>query len=160
MNGSRSTPRTLIGLFGAVAILVAACGSASTSPAASTAASTAPAASAPAAAAESVAPTATPIIVTPEPVAAGPGPNGGKVVRWFIGLGAGTQPQHLKPEADWVKAYNDSQKDVYIILEIVDNSIAAAQLKTESPDLHDFIETGTAGHAGLETPQLMQIMVR
>ena len=100
MNGSDRTPRTLIGLFGAVAILVAACGSASTSPAASTAASTAPAASASAAAAESVAPTATPIIVTPEPVAAGPGPNGGKVVRWFIGLGAGTQPPDLKPEAD------------------------------------------------------------
>jgi multiple sugar transport system substrate-binding protein len=110
---------------------VAACGSTATSPAASTAASTAPAASASAAAAESVGPTPTPVIVTPEPVAAGPGPNGGKVVRWFIGLGAGTQPQHLKPEADWVKSYNDSQKDVYIILEIVDNSIAAAQLKTE-----------------------------
>ena len=28
----------------------------------------------------------------PRAVAAGPGPNGGTVVRWFVGLGAGTQP--------------------------------------------------------------------
>src|SRR4029077_21011682 len=102
-------------------------------------ASTAPSAAASAAAASAAAPSAaaaaTPlpeeslVIVTPEPVAA-VGPNGGQVVRWFIGLGAGTQPQHLKPEADWVKKFNDSQKDVYLVTEIVDNSIAAASLKT------------------------------
>ena len=43
---------------------------------------------------------------------------------------------------------------------ILFDNLTAAQLRTESPDLHDFIETGTAGHAGLEAPQLMQIMVR
>jgi multiple sugar transport system substrate-binding protein len=129
MLQTRSGPRALIALVGVVALVVAACGG--------TTASTAPSAAAPSAAAPSAAAAATPlpspsvVIVTPEPVAAGPGPNGGVVVRWFIGLGAGTQPQHLGPEADWVKSYNDSQKDVYIILEIVDNSIAAAQLKTE-----------------------------
>ena len=132
MNRSRFGPRTLIALMGIVALVVSACGSSTTSPSA--------AASASAAAGETTAPTPTPVIVTPEPLPAGPGPNGGTVVRWFVGLGAGTQPAHLGPEKAWVDAYNAKQKDVYISLEIVDNSIAGGQLKTmiaggNSPDI-------------------------
>ena len=70
-------------------------------------------------------------IVTPAPVITGPGPNGGVVVRWFIGLGAGTQPAQIGPEQAFITAYNASQKDVYIQYEIVDNTQAATILKTE-----------------------------
>jgi len=75
--------------------------------------------------------TPTPVIITPAPLAAGPGPNGGTVVRWFIGLGAGTQPAQIGPEQAFAAAYNKSQKDVYLSLEIVDNTQAANLLKTE-----------------------------
>ena len=71
------------------------------------------------------------VLITPAPIAAGPGPNGGTVVRWFIGLGAGTQPAQIGPEQTFITAYNASQKDVYIQYEIVDNTQAANILKTE-----------------------------
>jgi multiple sugar transport system substrate-binding protein len=125
MNRSRSSPR-ILALLGIVAILAAACGNASSS--------TSPSASAAASAAPSATPAGTPEptpIVTPPPVITGPGPNGGVVVRWFIGLGAGTQPAQIGPEQAFITAYNASQKDVYIQYEIVDNTQAATILKTE-----------------------------
>jgi multiple sugar transport system substrate-binding protein len=118
----------LIALLGVVAILAAACGSASSSPATS---------AAPSAAAEApsvVAATPSPSLaaVTPAPLPANaPGPNGGVVVSWFVGLGAGGQPQQLAAEADFVNAFNASQMDVYISLEIYNNNVAASILKTQ-----------------------------
>ena len=77
-------------------------------------------------------PSPSPVLITPPPIAAGPGPNGGTVVRWFIGLGAGTQPAADRARSRRSStAYNASQKDVYISLEIVDNTQAANILKTE-----------------------------
>jgi multiple sugar transport system substrate-binding protein len=70
-------------------------------------------------------------IITPEPLPAGPGPNGGVVVHWFIGLGAGTQPAQIGPEQAFAAAYNAAQKDVYLSLLIVDNTQAANILKTQ-----------------------------
>jgi multiple sugar transport system substrate-binding protein len=129
MKPSRSGPRALMVLAGVVAILASACGGATTSSAPSAAVTSA----APSVAAASSAPlpSASVTIVTPAPLPAGPGPNGGVVVRWFIGLGAGTQPAHLGPEQAWITKYNTSQKDVYISVEIVDNSLAGSILKTE-----------------------------
>jgi multiple sugar transport system substrate-binding protein len=96
-----------------------------------TAASPAPASSAPAASeAAAASPTAAPA-VTAEPLPQGPGPNGGVVVRWFVGLGAGGQPQQLQAESEFVNAFNASQKDVYIALEIYNNNVAANILKTQ-----------------------------
>jgi multiple sugar transport system substrate-binding protein len=69
-------------------------------------------------------------IVTPLP-AGQPGPNGGTVVTWFIGLGAGTQPVNIPIEQAFADAYNASQSDVYLSLNIVPNTNAAAVLKTE-----------------------------
>jgi multiple sugar transport system substrate-binding protein len=115
-------------LLGLIAIVASACGSSSTSPSAAASAAAAPSAAAASAAA---APTATPLIVTPAPLAAGPGPNGGTVVRWFIGLGAGTQPAQIGPEQKFITDYNASQKDIYIQYEIVDNTQASTILKTE-----------------------------
>ena len=40
-------------------------------------------------------------------------------------------PSTSRPEKAWVDSYNASQKDVYLSLEIVDNSIAAGNLKTQ-----------------------------
>jgi multiple sugar transport system substrate-binding protein len=115
----------LIGLLGVVAIVASACGSTATSPA--VAPSAAPASEAPSAAAVTPAPA-----ITPAPLPANaPGPNGGVVVSWFVGLGAGGQPQQLQAEADFVNAYNASQKDVYISLEIYNNNVAANILKTQ-----------------------------
>jgi multiple sugar transport system substrate-binding protein len=71
------------------------------------------------------------VIVTPEPLAVGPGPNGGKVVRWFIGLGAGTQPQQIAPELKFATDYNNSQKEVYLSTEIYDNKVAKDILQTQ-----------------------------
>jgi multiple sugar transport system substrate-binding protein len=122
MNRSRSSPRMLIAIAGIVAILASACGSTTTS----TSPSSAPAPTATAAAT----PVSTPIVTAP-PVITGPGPNGGVVVRWFIGLGAGTQPAQIGPEQAFITAYNASQTDVYIQYEIVDNTQAATILKTE-----------------------------
>jgi multiple sugar transport system substrate-binding protein len=122
MSRPRSVPRVLITLLGAIALIATACGpSATPSPTASAAAQATP----------TPAPTATPLLITPEPIAAGPGPNGGVVVRWFIGLGAGTQPAQIGPEQAFAAAYNASQKDVYLSLEIVDNTQASNILKTE-----------------------------
>jgi multiple sugar transport system substrate-binding protein len=119
MNRSRSGPRHLLAFVGIVAILAAACGSATSS---------APASTAPSAAA----PSQSLVAVTPEPIAADqPGPNGGVVVRWFVGLGTGGQPQQLEAERKVVDDYNNSQKDVYISLEIYDNKVAPGILKTQ-----------------------------
>jgi multiple sugar transport system substrate-binding protein len=122
MNSSRSGPRALIALMAIAAIVVTACGG--------TTSSTAPsaAASASAGAVETATP---PPAVTPPPISADqPGPNGGVVVSWFVGLGAGGQPQQLQAESQFVNDFNASQKDVYIALEIQNNNVAANILKT------------------------------
>jgi multiple sugar transport system substrate-binding protein len=127
----RSGPRSLLAVFAALGVLGAACNSAAPSTSPTAGATTAVA----------TPPPSQPLVnITPEPIAAGPGPNGGQVVRWFIGLGAGTQPAQITPEQAFATAYNASQKDVYLSLEIVDNTQASSILKTElssgnAPDL-------------------------
>jgi multiple sugar transport system substrate-binding protein len=127
MHRTRSSPRALGSLLITVGILATACGTQATASPATSAAPTTAAATA----ANTPIPSPSTVLITPAPIAAGPGPNGGVVVRWFIGLGAGTQPAHLGPEQAWITAYNKSQKDVYISVEIVDNSLAGSILKTE-----------------------------
>lgn len=117
----RSAPRQLIALAGVVAILAAACGAAATSSAPSAAPSDA-------AATPSAAPSL--VAVTPEPVGA-VGPNGGKVVRWFIGIGSGGKPEQIAAEQAFAEAFNadPANKDkVYLSVEIYDNKVAADQL--------------------------------
>jgi len=108
-------------LGGVVAILASACGTATPSPSQSVAAPGATASAAPSLAA-----------ITPAPLPPDqPGPNGGVVISWFVGLGAGGQPQQLQAEATFVNTFNSSQKDVYISLEIFNNNVAANILKTQ-----------------------------
>lgn len=53
------------------------------------------------------------------------------VVRWFVGLGSGTQPNQIEAQKTFVKTYNASQNKIYINLEIVPNTNAYDILKTE-----------------------------
>jgi multiple sugar transport system substrate-binding protein len=119
MHQPRSRGSAVFALTAVVALIASACGTATSPSPSQSAAST------------GAAPSASTLLVTPPPIAAGPGPNGGTVVRWFIGLGAGTQPAQIGPEQKFITDYNASQKDVYIQYEIVDNTQAANILKTE-----------------------------
>ncbi|HYH93041.1 MAG TPA: hypothetical protein VD763_07765 [Candidatus Saccharimonadales bacterium] len=127
MSQSRSGPRALLAVAGIIAILAAACSG--------TTASTAPS-SAPAASEAAVAsiPAPTPLVTAAPLDEDEPGPNGGKVIRWFVGLGAGGQPQQIQVQTDFVTAFNNdpANKDkAYISLEIYDNKVAANILKTQ-----------------------------
>jgi multiple sugar transport system substrate-binding protein len=96
----RGTSRVLVLITGFMFVL-GACGTAA-SPAASSAA---PAQSQAAVASA----TAAPAITAPPIDTSAPGPNGGTVVRWFVGLGAGGQPQQLQAESEFVNNFNNSQ---------------------------------------------------
>ena len=121
MYRSRSVPWTMFVLAAMVAIVVAACGG--------TTATQSPSPSVAASAAATVAPTP---LVTPVPVKPDePGPNGGTVVRWFVGLGAGGQPQQIAAQTTVVNDFNNAQKDIYISLEIYDNKVAGNILRTQ-----------------------------
>ena len=124
MNRSRFGPRTLTALLGTVAIVVAACGG--------TTSSTAPSATAAASAATASAAAPSLVAVTPEPITAAVGPNGGKVVRWFIGIGSGGKPEQIAAEQKFAADFNAAHKDkIYLSPEIYDNSVAANQLQIE-----------------------------
>jgi multiple sugar transport system substrate-binding protein len=121
--------RRLAALAASVALITVGCTSSTPSPS-PTAAATEAATAAPTAA-PAVTPSPTPL-VTPPPIDTDqPGPNGGVVVRWFVGLGTGGQPQQIATQQQVVNDFNNSQKDVYISLEIQDNKVAANILKTE-----------------------------
>ena len=64
------------------------------------------------------------VTVTPQPLPdTGPGPNGGTIVRWFIGLGTGGQPQHVAAEQKIAADFNAAQKEVFLSVEIYDLSL-------------------------------------
>ena len=153
MHQIRSGPRTTVAILSLITVIAGAC-NASASPSPSPASSS----SASAAATQTPLPSPSTVNITPPPIAAGPGPNGGTVVRWFIGLGGGTQPAQIGPEQAFITAYNASQKDVYLQYEIVDNTQAASILNTEiaagnAPDI-----IGPVGVEGLNlfTDQLLR----
>jgi multiple sugar transport system substrate-binding protein len=90
---------------------------------------------------------ATPITT---PAASAPA-NKTKVV-WFIGLGAGSQPNQLQAETDFVNNYNDNNKDnIFIAPSIIPNTNATDTLKTQiaagkGPDIVGPV--GIQGRAG------------
>ncbi len=63
------------------------------------------------------------------------------VVRWFVGLGAGTQPPQIPLEQAAVDKFNESQDKIYISLEIIDNRQAFNALATRiaSGDVPDIV---------------------
>ncbi|GAK49935.1 sugar ABC transporter substrate-binding protein [Candidatus Moduliflexus flocculans] len=61
-------------------------------------------------------------------------------VRWFVGLGTGTNEQQLAPQEAVVKKFNESQNDIELSIEIVANAQAFDVLATQiaagnAPDL-------------------------
>jgi ABC-type glycerol-3-phosphate transport system substrate-binding protein len=72
--------------------------------------------------------------VTPTPSMTAPADICGDavVVRWFVGLGSGTQPDQIEAEKAFVNGWNAAHCDsVYINLEIVPNADAYDTLKAE-----------------------------
>jgi multiple sugar transport system substrate-binding protein len=91
------------------------------------------------------APAATPTL-TPYPIAEC---QAGKTcIRWFVGLGTGTDPVQISAEEAVVKDFNASQDKIQLILEIVPYNSAQATISTEiasgnAPDV-----VGPVGWAG------------
>lgn len=52
-------------------------------------------------------------------------------VRWFVGLGTGTDGGQIDRQEAVVDAFNDSQSDIELVLEVVDNSVSTEVLATQ-----------------------------
>ncbi|MEM9131520.1 MAG: extracellular solute-binding protein [Actinomycetota bacterium] len=52
-------------------------------------------------------------------------------VRWFVGLGTGAQEEQIERQDAVVDAFNDSQGDIELVVEYIDNSTAADVLATQ-----------------------------
>jgi multiple sugar transport system substrate-binding protein len=113
-----STRRRVL-IFGALTMVLAACSGGETSE--DTTASTAPAdTTATTQAAESTE-------TTPAPEASGDRTQ----VRWFIGIGAGGQPEQRDAQLAVVEAFNASQDEIELVAEIVENDVAYDTLATQ-----------------------------
>src|SRR5689334_21577353 len=145
--------RLLAGLV-ALGLLLAACGGTTppaANPSAAPAATTAPApttapvpttaaaeaptaaAEAPTAAAEAATaapePSPTPIVIV-DPNAVKADPNKTQI-RWFVGLGTGTDPEQLPIEQKIVEDFNASHPNIQLILEVITYNAARDTLSTE-----------------------------
>ena len=126
MDGKRGLfrarmPRALVSIV-ALGLVLSACNAAapSTNPASAPASQVA------------VAPSASVLTITPPPLPdTGPGPNGGTIVRWFIGLGTGGQPQQVAAEQQVANDFNAAQSEIFLSVEIYDNKVAGNILKTQ-----------------------------
>lgn len=52
-------------------------------------------------------------------------------VRWFVGLGAGSDEGTFEPQQAFVERFNASQDEIELVLEIVDNDVAYDTLATQ-----------------------------
>jgi len=101
----------LVSLLLTASMILAACGTATT--------------------AAPVAPAAPEATKAPEAPAAPAAPEGKPVVRWYIGLGTGTDPVQLKAELSVVDDFNKSQDEIILIAEVVPYDSAKDTLSTE-----------------------------
>jgi len=91
---------------------------------------------------------------TPTPVAVdtfNPAAAGGKtVVKWYVGLGTGTNPAQVETQRKVVDAFNASHPNIYLALQIVDNRVASTTLATQiaAGNVPDIVgPVGTVGRA-------------
>lgn len=89
--------------------------------------------------------------VEEEAPAAEEAPAGKTQVRWFVGLGAGTDEGAIPLEEAFVEAYNASQDEIELVIEIVDADNASDTLATQiaagnAPDI-----VGPVGIKGRDT---------
>ena len=101
-----------------ISLIAAACGGATPS--------AAPSAAAPSASAN--------VAITPEPVPTAEGgltADGKVLIRWFVGLGTGAQPDQIADEQAVVAEFNESQDKIVLSLEIYQNTTAYDILSTQ-----------------------------
>lgn len=143
---SRRSRRSVTALGLAALITLAACSSDSDTPKAATSpTATSPTAAASSAEASSVAPSSAEVSVAPssaEASSTAPAPATGEkaTVNWFVGLGTGADQGQPAKQQKVVDAFNASQSDVTLKMQIVANVNAGKQLATlisggKSPDL-------------------------
>ena len=108
----------LISLLVLASLLLAACGGAAPTEAPAPAATEAPAAAAA---------TDTPVPEEPEPEAMGEQVQ----IRWYVGLGAGSDEPTFDAQKQFVADFNASQDKIELVLEIVDNNVAYDTLATQ-----------------------------
>lgn len=84
------------------------------------------------------------------------GASGDKVtVRWYVGLGAGGQPEQEAVQREVVEEFNNSQDEIELVLEIVENDVAYETLATQiasgnAPDIIGPVgRDGSNEYAGL-----------
>jgi multiple sugar transport system substrate-binding protein len=73
------------------------------------------------------------------------------VIKWYVGLGTGGQPQHIEAERKVVDDFNKSQDKIYLSLQIIDNTVAYTTLATQiaSGNVPDIVgPVGTEGRNG------------
>ena len=112
-------PRRTLVLGVVMALIVSACGTGTPSPSASQ---------------SSQAPSPSTIAITPTPVETGEGgltADGKVLIRWFVGLGTGAQPDQIDDEQAVVAAFNESQDEIVLSLEIYQNTTAYDILSTQ-----------------------------
>ena len=69
---------------------------------------------------------------TTTPQASTTAPAGEAVeIRWFVGLGAGAQPEQIEAQQVVVDEFNASQSEIVLVLETVDNDVAYETLATQ-----------------------------
>src|SRR5215216_375677 len=99
------------------------------------------------AAQQTIPPTPTPVAVdTFDAAAAG----GRTVVKWYVGLGTGTDPKQVDVQRAVVDQFNKSQERIYVALQIVDNRVASTTLATQiaAGNVPDIVgPVGTVGRA-------------
>ena len=129
-----------------------------TNPPAATPTVAAPAATPTAAAAAATsAPTAVPTPTIPPPVSTtgeGCAPSSTKVT-WFIGLGAGSQPDDVTKEKAWADKFNKSQTEACVLLNVVyntgQNSYDALRARVAAGNAPDIVgPVGKAGRASFQ----------
>jgi multiple sugar transport system substrate-binding protein len=121
--------RKLLYVVSALIVLSMLLGACSPAPA-TPVAPAAPAVEEPAAPAPAAEEPAAPAPVAEEPAA--PPPASGKTrVRWFVGLGAGSDEGTFAPQQAVVDEFNASQDRIELVLEIVDNDVAYDTLATQ-----------------------------
>jgi len=138
----------VLSLLIGVSMLLGACATTPAAPPPAPAATDTSAPAAPAAMDTPAGPTAVPPTptLTPFPVAAC---QAGKTcVRWFVGLGTGTNAEQIPIEQEVVNDFNASQDKIQLILEIIPNNTSMEVLSTEiasgnGPDI-----IGPVGWAG------------
>lgn len=137
-----------------LSMLLAACGGGAEptpapAPVAEAPAAESPAAEAPAAEAQ---PTEAP--AAEAPAAEAPASGDAVEIRWFIGLGAGGNPEEIEKETAFVEAFNAKYGDKYkLVMDVVPNETAYDVLKTQiaAGDVPDIVgPVGVRGMASFE----------